>query len=154
MDHQGLARGQGAVFEHIGVDGEHGLREARGLDEVEASGNRQGVARVADRKFGIAAAAEQGADALALAPAPGARRDGPGHLKPHGRRGARRRGIEAEALDDVGPVDAGGPHGDQDLALARPRGLDARGPQGRGGDPCLPRSRWRSFRCRSSSEGP
>ena len=40
-----------------------------GLDEVEAFGDGQGVARVDDRVLRIAAAAEQGADAVAESPA-------------------------------------------------------------------------------------
>jgi hypothetical protein len=132
VHHQGLAGLQGPVLEDIGVDREHRLRQAGGLDEVEVAGDRQGVAGVADRELGVAAAAQQGADAVALAPAPGGHGDGPGHLQAHRRGRAGRRRVEAQALDDVGPVDAGGPDLDQDLALARRRRGDARGAQRRG----------------------
>ncbi|MNI36886.1 hypothetical protein D3C73_909530 [compost metagenome] len=121
MDQQGLARLQAAALEDVGEDGEGGLGQGGGLDEVEAVGNRQGVAGVDQGVFRVAAAAQQGADPVADGPAADAfadRLDLAGDLQPQHVRSARRRRITALALDDIGTIHPGGAHADADLAGA------------------------------------
>ena len=106
MDHQGLARLQRAVLEDVGVDGEDGLGERGGLDQAELARDGQGVAGVAAGELGIAAAAQEGADLVARLPAAGGLDHLAGNLQAEGGRRARRRRVEAQALDDVRAVDA------------------------------------------------
>ena len=83
--------------------------------------------------LGVAAAGDERADRVALAPAPGRagagrpdRDDVTGDLETGQVGGARRRRIRPAPLQHVGPVDAGGRHLHQHLARAghRPRALD------------------------------
>ena len=70
MDEEDLARLQPAALEHIGPDGEEGLRQRRRLDQVEqpfGTGRHCGAGATA--VLGIAAAGDQRADLVALAPA-------------------------------------------------------------------------------------
>ncbi len=133
VHHQGLARLQRPVFEHIGVDGEHGLRQARGLHEAETRGDGQGVASVADGVFGVPAAAQQGADPVAHLPAPGGLRHLAGDLQAQGRGRPRWRRIVAKTLQEVRTVHPGGFDSDQDLARPWRRPLDLGRLQGLGG---------------------
>ena len=121
------------MFEDVGEHREDGLGQARGLDEIQPGRDRQGVARVADGVFGIAAAAQQRADPVAGLPPPGADHDLASHLEPEGLGRTGRRRIEAHALDDVRAVHPGGLHPDQDLALRRLRPGDPDGLQRLGG---------------------
>jgi len=57
VEQQGLARLQPAALEDVGEDGEGGLGQGGGLHEVEAVGNRKGVAGVDHGVLRISAAA-------------------------------------------------------------------------------------------------
>ena len=92
--------------------------------KVKPAGSGSALLSCTAAVFGIAAARRQRADPVADAPALHARADGrhlAGDLEAGQVGGAGRRRIGALALQHVGPVDAGGAHPDQDLALARPR---------------------------------
>ena len=124
MDQQGLARLQIACLEHIGEHGADSLGQGGGLDPVQGVGNRQGVTGVDHRMVGIAATAQQGADAIPDGPA----RDAVADLVDLARDletedvgGSGRGRIAAEPLQDVGTVDAGGTDPDANLAGAGDR---------------------------------
>ena len=119
MHQHGFAGLQPARLEHIGPDGEDGFGQGGGLGEVEPIWNRQHVTGVDHGVFRIAAAAQQGADPVAQAPARDAvaqRVDLARDFKPQnaGRTGWRR--IAALALEQIGTVHAGRAHADADLA--------------------------------------
>jgi hypothetical protein len=103
----------------IGEDGADGLGQGRSLHHVEAVRDGQGVAGVDDRVVGIAAAAEQGADAISGRPAGDAVADLvhlAGDFETQDVRCARRRRVSPETLEEIGPVDAGGAHPNPNLA--------------------------------------
>ena len=114
VDEQPLARQQQRLREERVVRGRVRLHEPARLRPVDAVGHRQRVPRVDDDELGVAAAAEErhhplaGADDLAGALEPG-----------DVDRRARRRRVVAGALHQVGVVDPGRAHADQQLAVAR-----------------------------------
>ena len=139
---QDLAGLQGAAVEHIGPNGEGGLRDRRRLDGRQAARDRQGVRLVDGAELGIASPGNEGGDPVALAMAGNAgpeRGDCPRDLQAEDVARARRGRVEAEALQHVRPVDPGRLDLDQDLARLRDRaraldeGQDL-GAAGTGGD--------------------
>ena len=122
VDQQRLASLQRATLEHIGEDGEDGFRQHGSLFEIQTLGDRQDVTGVDHGQLRIAPAAQKGADPVAYSPARHALSDGldlAGDLKPQNVRCAKRRGVGAGALQQVGPVHTRRPHPDQHLT--RPR---------------------------------
>jgi hypothetical protein len=130
-----------AALEDIGEDGEDRLRQGRGLNEIETLRDRQGVPGVDHREFGIAAAAQQGADPVAGLPAGDALPDLihlAGDLESQNVRRAGRRGIvgRGAAADRAGSRRR--PDPDADLAgtglrigtFARLQGLGRTGAAG------------------------
>ena len=120
MDEQALAGAQAALGEERVVGGGEDLRDAAGRVPVELVGDGDGEALVDGDQLGLAAAADHGHDAVAGLEAVHARAalgDLAGELEPGdvGRR-ARRRGVDALHLQDVGAVEAGGADADEDLA--------------------------------------
>ncbi len=101
------------------VRGDEHLRDRAGGDEVHAVGHGHHLAGGDGHLFGVAAAGEQGADAVAGLPLLDAltdRFDLAGGLHADDRRRARWRRVEAATLQDVGAVDRGAVHADQHLA--------------------------------------
>ena len=109
VDQHGLALGREAALEQVGPDGEQRFRQRRRLGQVEPVRDRQAGARGRDAIFGIAAAGDQRADRFAneLLGALACFDDLAGDFEAEDVRRARRRRVEAAALEDVGPVDAG-----------------------------------------------
>ena len=107
------------------VGGGDVLRDGAGLLPRERGGHRDGGALVHDEPLGLPAAGQHRHHPIADREAGGAGPEGD-HLA--GRleagdvdRRARRRRVEAGALEEVGVADAGGPHRHRDLARARLR---------------------------------
>ncbi len=121
---QRLARSEPRVEHDVRPHCRDDLGQAGRLHEVEAIGHREDVALVDRDELRVAAAGEQRAHAVADAPARRTRADGRDrarHLEPQVRRRACGRRVRALALAEVGAVDAGGGHADQDLSGAGDR---------------------------------
>ena len=117
---QALAGAQAGLREERVVGGGEDLGHAAGLGPAQAAGDGHELALVHGGQLGLPAAADDGHHAVALGEALGpgpARRDLAGELEPGdvGRRAGRRR-VVAGALVDVGAVEPGGAHADEDLA--------------------------------------
>jgi hypothetical protein len=120
VDEQALARPQPGLGEERVVGRREDLGHAPGLLPVEAAGHRHELALVDGGQLGLPAAPHDRHHAIALGEALGsraaahhlARQLEPGDV---GRR-ARRRRVVAGALVDVGAVEPGPPHADEDLA--------------------------------------
>ena len=118
---EALAGREVSELEDVGPHGEEGLGDAGGFLHGEAARHRQALYAGRQAVLGVAAAGDERADAVALAPAGVRRRGGDGardFQSEDGRRSRRRR-ILAGALQEVGTVDAGGLDADQDFAGAR-----------------------------------
>ena len=123
LHEQALARAQPGLREERVVGGGEDLRHAAGLGEAQAVGDGHELALVHRGQLGLPAAADDGHHAVALGEALGpgpARRDLAGELEPGDvlRRPGRRR-VVPRALVDVGAVEPGGAHADEDLAGPR-----------------------------------
>jgi hypothetical protein len=114
-----------AGHEQVRVGGEERLREGAGLLVAHPGRDGEGAAVVHHRLLGVAAAGEQGHDALAA--------DEAAHPRPHvdhlagaleaeDRRGAGWGRVHALSLQQVGAVDRRGPHADAEIGLAQRRG--------------------------------
>ena len=127
MHHKGLAGFEGSAFQHIREDGEGGFRQGGGLHQAQPLGNGQNVPGVDPAILRVAAPAEKRADLIADRP-PGRVFADRGHLSRNFQaqclRRAWRRRIKAHALNDVGPIHAGGLHADQEFARTRFGGWD------------------------------
>ena len=131
---------QAPALEHVVPYREEGLGHRARVHHVEACRNGQRDGLLGNAVLGVAAAVDERAHLVAELPARDARADGchlAGDLEAGQRRVARRRRIEPGALHEVGTVDAGRGHLDQDLAgrrLGRGHGLRLQdlGPAGRG----------------------
>ena len=108
-------------LEDVGPDGEEGLRDAGGLLHGEALWHGQALHAGREAVLGVAAAGDERADAVALAP-PGVRGrggDGARDFQSEDGRRSRRRRIVAGALQQVGTIDARGLDANQHFARAR-----------------------------------
>ena len=76
MHHERLAGLQSPALEHVGEDGEGGLRQGGRLDQAQPFGNGQGVPGVHPAIFGVASAAQKRANRIADFPARCAFTDG------------------------------------------------------------------------------
>ena len=124
MDQHRLAGRQAADAEQVGPDGEIGLGQACRAHGVEAGRPGQALRQRGCAIFRIAAAIDQGADAVAHGETGGVGADGgdlAGNLQSENRACVLGRRIKAAALHDVRPVDAGGHDADDRLAFARHR---------------------------------
>ena len=105
------------------MGGGEDLGQAAGLGPAQAVGDGHELALVHGGQLGLPAAADDGHHAVALGEALGARaarRHLARELEPGDvRRRPGRRRVVARALVDVGAVEAGGAHTDEDLAGAR-----------------------------------
>src|SRR5207248_11038678 len=125
VDEDRLAGREVGQPHHIGPDGAGDLGQSGRLGEVEAARLRQYLADRYRDPLGVPAAAEKGADLVAflrwlsgvLDPV-AELHDPAGALQSRVRRGARRRRVEALALQQVSPVDGTGVHVDQYLTGA------------------------------------
>jgi hypothetical protein len=120
LHEQALAGPQARLGEERVVGGGEDLRHAAGLREAQAVGDGHELALVHDGQLGLPAAADDRHHAVALGEALGsgpARRDLAGELEPGDvlRRPGRGR-VAARALVDVGTVEPGRMHADEDLA--------------------------------------
>ncbi len=130
-----LALGELAAIEQVGPDGEERLGNSRGLARPVTAGQRQRLRFRHDAVLGVAAARDERADVVALAPAHDVRadgRDGSGDLEARQVRHARWRRILAEPLQDVRPIHA--------------CGLDAHQQFARSGSRCRPLDQTQDFR--------
>ena len=119
VDEDRLARLQLAALEHVGPDGEERLGDARRLDRREALRDRQALLVRNGGACRVAAAREERADRIADRPAAHVRAergDDAGDFETGNVGRARRRRILAEALQQIGAIDARGRDVDQDLA--------------------------------------
>jgi predicted Ser/Thr protein kinase len=126
VDEDRLAEPQVALRDQRVVGGEKGLGDGGGFFEREIGGDRDGLALVEENVCGHGAAADDGHDAIAGRERGDAGADGghgAGELEAGDVGGdACRRGVEAHALEDIGAVQAGGGHLDEDLGPGgRPR---------------------------------
>ena len=124
MHEEGFAFLEAAALEHVVPNGEEGLGQRGSFRIGEASRHGQDVTGGNTHIFGIAAAGRKRADLVADAPARFAVAEGRDfardlEARQVGRAGGR--GIDAPALQDVGPVDAGGMDAHDDLAGTRLR---------------------------------
>ena len=119
--HEGvLARAQAAALdEGIGRCEEH-LRDRPGLQPAEARRDGEELPGRNRRPFGVPAPAQDAHHAVARRPSRDVRPDLldlTGELEPRDIRGdVSRRGVAAEALQQIGPVDARAAHAHDDLA--------------------------------------
>ena len=125
MDQQPFARLQAGLREQGVVGGGEDLGKPAGGGPVQRSGDGHQLAFVHHRQLGLTSSPHDGHDTVTVGEALGARAalgDLAGQLEPGnvGRRPGRGR-IPARQLVEVGSVDAGRPHTDQDLAGPRPR---------------------------------
>ena len=120
VDEQPLARPQAGLREDRVVGGREDLRQAAGVGELDRRRDPHELALVHDRELGLAAAADDPHDAVALGEPRGARAerlDDARELEPRDvRRGARRRRVAAAQLHLVGPVEARAAHAHEHLA--------------------------------------
>ena len=122
MHQHPLADREPALREQRVVRGREDLGEPAGLGPRQAGGHGQRDPLVDERPIGLGAAPHDGHHAIAGAEA-AARdprdEDDPGELHPGDVLGeARRRGVEALALEQIGRVHARGPHLDEQLVVA------------------------------------
>ncbi|MOA02315.1 hypothetical protein D3C78_1217620 [compost metagenome] len=112
-----LARQQAAQLEQVEPGGGVDLRQHRGLLQTQPLGHRQGVAGIHHHLLGHAAAGQQRAHPVAHAPATAGPHlaDHSGALQTQHRGHARRRRVQAVALQQVGSVETGGRHANADL---------------------------------------
>ncbi len=119
VDEHGVAFGGKAALEQVHPDGEQGLRHRRRFGQRKDFRHGEAGPGRRDAIFGIAAARDERADLLADEVSSALSRfdDRAGHFESEDVRRSGRRRIEAPALEDVGPIDAG--RGDLDQHLAR-----------------------------------
>ena len=120
----GLQRGE---VEDVAPDRAGDLGQAGGVQQRHPGGHGQQLPDGDGDLLGVAAAGEQRADLVADRPAGDAlaeRRRSAGALQAGVGRGAGRRGVEAAALQQVGPVDGGRDDVDEHLARARDGRVD------------------------------
>ena len=124
VDEKTFARPEGAALEHVRPHGHEGFRQGSRLDERKAGRNRHGVGLGDHAILRVTAARHEGGDLIAdgeprCASAPGDDPAGDFEARRRGRPGGRR--IAAGALQDIGPVDAGGRDLDENFAGRRLR---------------------------------
>ena len=120
VDEQPLARSQAGLREDRVVGGREDLGQAARVGELDGVGTAHELALVDDRELGLAAAADDPHDAIALGEARRARPerlDDAGELEARDvRRAAGRRGVAPVQLHHVGAVEARAAHADEHLA--------------------------------------
>jgi len=121
MDQKRFAGLQPTALEHIVPDRHQGFRDCAGFQDRQRRRNGHGLGVLRDAILGVAAAATSGHHLVAELVFRGSCASAnhfTGDFEAGQVAGAGRRRIGAGALRDVGAVDAGGHHLDQDFARA------------------------------------